>query len=82
MTKPLRQWRTERFMSLRELAAAADVSTRTVQDAERGGTPRFATMRKLSAALAVEPCEVEEFRAAAAVWGLGRRAGSTSVRAS
>lgn len=66
--KPLRQWRTERFMSVRELAAAAGVSTRTVQDAEAGRPPRFVTMRKLAAALDVEPAQVDEFRAAADVW--------------
>jgi transcriptional regulator with XRE-family HTH domain len=64
----LREQRQKRFLSIRELATKAGVSTRTVQMAERGTPPRYATMRKLASALEVDPAEIDEFRDAVATW--------------
>lgn len=64
-TRTMRQLRRERLLTIRALAAGAGVSTRTVVQVERGGqTPRPGTIRKLAAALGVEPARVREFRAA------------------
>ena len=63
--RTLERWRRERPLSIRELAEAAGVSTRTVLLVEHGEqVPRPATVRKLAAALGVEPNQVREFRAA------------------
>lgn len=65
VTRTMRQLRRERLLTIRALAAGAGVSTRTVVQVERGGqTPRPGTIRKLAAALGVEPARVREFRAA------------------
>jgi transcriptional regulator with XRE-family HTH domain len=62
---PLRELRIRRLLSLRELAEQADVALRTLVDAESGRqVPRPKTMRKLAAALEVDPMAVDEFRAA------------------
>ncbi len=60
--RPLRAWRLAHPYSIRDLAAAADVSPMTVQRIERGHPARPATMRALSAALAVRPSQIAEFR--------------------
>ena len=61
----LREVRAQRVLTIRALAAHAGVATRTVVEVEAGRVvPRFATVRKLSEALGVEPGEVDEFRAA------------------
>ena len=61
----LRESRLRRFLSQRELARRAGVAPRTVVEAELGRqVPRLATMRKLAAALGIDPLEVDEFRAA------------------
>ena len=65
MSKPLREWRTERLWSVRDLADAAGVSTKTVVQLEYGRQrPNYTTMRRLSEALQVEPREIAEFAAA------------------
>jgi transcriptional regulator with XRE-family HTH domain len=52
----LRAWRTRRALSLRELAEVADVSYIAIYQAEvRKRTPRPKTVRKLAAALGVDP---------------------------
>ena len=52
-------------MTQRELAAAAGVTTATVSYAESGLTrPKMLTIRKICAALGVQPGEVDEFRRA------------------
>jgi transcriptional regulator with XRE-family HTH domain len=62
MSKPLRAWRTERLWSVRDLAAAAGVSTKTVVQLEhRRQRPNFRTIRRLSEALGVEARQVTEF---------------------
>ena len=62
---PLREVRIRRLLSIRALAAASGVATRTIVEAEAGRqAPRLATMRRLADALGVAPEEVDEFRAA------------------
>jgi transcriptional regulator with XRE-family HTH domain len=52
-------------MTIRELAEVAGVSTRTIVQVEAGQiVPRFATLKKIAAALDVEPREITEFAAA------------------
>ena len=64
MPKPLRAWRTERLWSVRDLAARAGVSTKTVVQAEYGRQrPTYATMRRIAEALGVPAAEIEEFAA-------------------
>lgn len=59
----LRAARRSRLMSIRELAYRAGVSNVTVQKAERGEPLRLSTIRKIAAALEVEPLAIAEFRA-------------------
>jgi transcriptional regulator with XRE-family HTH domain len=61
----LRELRIRRLFSLRALAKRADVAQRTIVEAEAGRrVPQLGTMRKIAAALEVDPLEVDEFRAA------------------
>jgi transcriptional regulator with XRE-family HTH domain len=63
--KTLREWRVERLLSLRGLAKEASVSLSTLQGVEAGAQlAQPGTIRKLAAALSVEPGEVAEFRRA------------------
>lgn len=58
----LREWRIARLMSTRVLADAAQISNKTLIDIEHGRRrPQYSTISKLSAALNVEPLEVQEF---------------------
>lgn len=60
--KRLRRWRTERLWSVRDLAEAAGVSTKTVIQTEHSRqVPTFRTMRRISDALGVAPGEISEF---------------------
>lgn len=60
----LKRARIARLMTVRGLAAAAGVSTHTVHEVETGKrSPRFGTIKRLSAALGVDPADVVEFRA-------------------
>lgn len=55
----LRELRERRFLSHRELAKLAGVSPTTVLNLERGGAePQRRTIRKLAAALEVDPAEL------------------------
>ena len=63
--RTLMQWRRERLLTIRSLAAAAGVSTRTVLRLEHGlQVPHPSTIKTLAAALGVEPRQVREFRSA------------------
>lgn len=63
--RTLRQTRTARMLTIRGLANAAGCSPQTVHQIESGKRrPHFATIRRLSAALGVEPMQVAEFRRA------------------
>ena len=65
MAKPLREWRTERLWSVRDLAERAGVSTKTVIQLEYGRQlPTFVTMRRIAGALGVPASGIEEFAAA------------------
>jgi DNA-binding XRE family transcriptional regulator len=58
----LREVRLRRMLSQRDLAREAGVAPKTVVDLELGRVePRLQTMRKLAAALGVEPLKIDEF---------------------
>jgi transcriptional regulator with XRE-family HTH domain len=60
----LREARRARLLTIRDLAAKAGVSTKTVVDVEAGRVaPKFRTIRRLAAALELRPSEIAEFRA-------------------
>ncbi len=61
----LKAWQRRRLMTIRSLAAAANVSTMTVFEIGAGNrAPRVGTIKALSVALGVAPEQVLEFRAA------------------
>lgn len=61
----LRELRPAGALSQRDLAARAGVAPKTVVDLELGRQePRLRTIRRLAAALGVEPADVDEFRRA------------------
>ena len=63
--RSLGQWRRQRLLTIRGLAKEAGVTPLTVQRVEHGRqAPQPGTIRKLAAALGVEPAQVREFRAA------------------
>lgn len=58
----LKETRMARLMTVRELAQKAGVAPSTVHLTETGRTiPRFTVIKRLSAALGVEPASVAEF---------------------
>ncbi len=65
--KTIREWRAVRYMGFNELKKAAGVTSQTLSALESGSgrVPRFETMRKIAAALGVDPSEIVEFRDAA-----------------
>ena len=63
--RPLRDWRAERLLTLRDLARVVGVGVRTIDRIETGGwLPRLPLVQRIAAALAVGPGMVAEFRAA------------------
>ena len=59
----LRDVRAERLLSIRELAQLAGVAASTIFLIESGrSTPRISVVRRLAAALRVDPPSVSEFR--------------------
>jgi transcriptional regulator with XRE-family HTH domain len=61
----LRAARAERLLSIRDLARAADVAPSTIFLTESGRTvPRPSVVRRIAAALEVEPAEIDEFQRA------------------
>jgi transcriptional regulator with XRE-family HTH domain len=60
--KTLREWRTERLLSVRELALAAGVTHKTLIDLEHGRRrATYETMRGISQALGVPAPDIAEF---------------------
>jgi transcriptional regulator with XRE-family HTH domain len=60
----LREWRTDRLLSLKDVAEAAGVTKKTIIQVELGRQrPSYATMRRLSDALGVPAGEIAEFAA-------------------
>ncbi len=65
MAKALRAWRVEKLLGVKALAREAGVSNKTIVQIEHGAQmPTFRTIRRLCAALDVEPQDVTEFAAA------------------
>ncbi len=63
--RTLRVWRALRLLSTRALAEKAGTSNKTIVQIENGKQlPTFRTMKRLSAALEVDPLEIAEFAAA------------------
>lgn len=61
----LKELRTRKLMTVRELAEQAHISPSTISVIEKGhGRPALSTIRKLSGLFSVDPMEVEEFREA------------------
>jgi len=61
----LHEARIRRMMTIRGLAKLAGLAPTTIQLAESGQRqPRFGTMKKIAAALGVEPTEIAEFSTA------------------
>ena len=61
----LRAMRLARALSQRDLAERAGVTQKTVLELELGRQePQLRTIRRIAAALGVEPVEVDEFRQA------------------
>lgn len=58
--KPLREWRTGRFLSVEALAVRAGVSSKTVWNLEHGKPVQPSTIKKLAASLGIEPGQIEE----------------------
>jgi len=56
----LRYWRQRRMMTMRELAEAAQVGVTTVNRIEHGKPGEARTLRRLAAALGIEPHELLE----------------------
>ncbi len=65
-TLSLARWRQRRMLAIRPLAELAGVAPKTIHDIEGGrvASPRFESIRRIAAALAVEPEQVQEFRSA------------------
>ncbi len=71
----LRELRTRQVLTIRDLAAKAGVATGTIVRIEAGEpAPRFVTMRKIAAALGVEPGEITEFAQAIEAAAEGKEA--------
>ena len=70
----LKEARARRLLSMRALAERAGVSPTTVYYAESGRRmPGFRAIRDLSAALEMDPLEIEEFRAVIEATGAGQK---------
>lgn len=54
----LRSWRQRKALTLRELAAHAGVAFTTIHRIESGKPAELRTLRKLAAALGIEPADL------------------------
>ncbi len=71
----LQEARTRRLLSVRKLAERAGVAPATVYHIEHGKTtPSFRAIRDLSAALEMDPLDVDEFAAVIEGTGAGKAA--------
>ena len=71
----LHEARRRRLLSVRGLAAEAGVAPATVYHIEHGRTsPSFRAIRDISAALELDPLEIEEFAAVIEGTGAGKAA--------
>ena len=69
----LQEARTYRLLSVRKLAEVAGVAPATVYHIEHGKTtPSFRAIRDISAALDVDPLDIEEFAAVIEGTGAGQ----------
>jgi len=69
----LSELRARRLLSVRKLAEAAGVAPATIYHIEHGRTsPSFRAIRDISAALDVDPLDVEEFAAVIEGTGAGK----------
>jgi transcriptional regulator with XRE-family HTH domain len=67
----LRQIRTQRLLTIRELADRAGVAPSTIYLIEAGRTrPLLRVIRQIAAALSVDPTTVDEFRQAMEAFGV------------
>jgi transcriptional regulator with XRE-family HTH domain len=58
LTPSLKYWRTKRALLQRELAEMADIHITTLQRAEAGAALRLNVIRRLAAALKIEPSDL------------------------
>ncbi|MDQ3696221.1 MAG: helix-turn-helix domain-containing protein [Chloroflexota bacterium] len=71
----LSELRTRRLLSVRKLATSAGVAPATIYHIEHGRTsPSFRAIRDISAALDVDPLDVDEFAAVIEGTGAGKAA--------
>jgi transcriptional regulator with XRE-family HTH domain len=71
----LREARAQKLLSIRGLASAAGVAPATVYHIEHGRTsPSFRTIRDISAALELDPLDIDEFAAVIEGTGAGKAA--------
>lgn len=71
----LSEARTRKLLSIRRLAEAASVAPATVYHIEHGRTtPSFRAIRDISAALQMDPLDIEEFAAVIEGTGAGKAA--------
>ena len=69
----LQEARTRRLLSVRKLAERAGVAPATVYHIEHGKTtPSFRAIRDLSAALEMDPLDIDEFAAVIEGTGAGK----------
>jgi DNA-binding XRE family transcriptional regulator len=62
---PLRELRLQKMLSQRDLAREASITHKTIVDVELGRVePHLKTMRKVAAALGVDPLDIDEFQRA------------------
>jgi transcriptional regulator with XRE-family HTH domain len=71
----LSQARMQKLLSIRRLAEAASVAPATVYHIEHGRTtPSFRAIRDISAALEMDPLDIDEFAAVIEGTGAGKAA--------